>query len=133
MALIADKTTSKKLQNRLNEFSKLGMTLYYLFENGRININELERLFFSSDDEKSCLVYANLIKKVKSSDLKESFNKYSLEYPNTNLLEKDKYEDKLNLLYTEKIINTILSFSHDNIDKIYINTYNYLLVNNCNN
>ena len=45
MALIADKVTSKKLENRLNEFSKFGMTLYYLFEEGRVNLNDLENLY----------------------------------------------------------------------------------------
>ena len=57
MALIADKVTSKKLENRLNEFSKFGMTLYYLFEEGRVNLNDLENLFFSHDDEKSCFIW----------------------------------------------------------------------------
>ena len=59
MALIADKVTSKKLENRLDEFSKFGMTLYYLFEEGRININDLENIFFSHDDEKSSFIYIN--------------------------------------------------------------------------
>ena len=42
MALILDKTTSKKLENRLTEFSKFGMIFYYLFEEGRASISDLE-------------------------------------------------------------------------------------------
>ena len=118
MALIADKVTSKKLENRLDEFSKFGMTLYYLLEEGRINIGDLENLFFSHDDEKSSFIYSKLIRHVNPKDIKMSFDKYSIENQNN-----------LNILYTKKLINTILNDSKDNIDKVYINTYDYLLKN----
>lgn len=130
MALIADKSTSKKLENRLSEFSKFGMTLYYLLEEGRASISDLESIFFSTDDEKSCFIYGKLIRNVKPNDLKLSFDKYSIQYPNTECLENNEYQDNLNLIYTKKIINKILNDSNDNIDKIYINTYNHLLINN---
>ncbi len=129
MALIADKVTSKKLENRLDEFSKFGMTLYYLFEEGRINISDLENLFFSHDDEKSSFIYSKLIRHVNPKDIKMSFDKYSIENPNTSYLAKDIYQNNLNILYTRKLINTILSDSKDNIDKVYVNTYDYLLKN----
>ncbi len=133
MALIADKVTSKKLENRLDEFSKFGMTLYYLFEEGRININDLENIFFSHDDEKSSFIYSKLIRLVNPKDIKMSFDKYSIENPNNEYLAKDIYQNNLNILYTKKLINTILNDSKDNIDKVYVNTYDYLLKNgNCN-
>ena len=41
MALLTDKTTTKKLENRLSEFTEYGMTLYYLFEEiGRASCRE---------------------------------------------------------------------------------------------
>ena len=129
MSLIADKVTSKKLENRLDEFSKFGMTLYYLLEEGRINIGDLENLFFSHDDEKSSFIYSKLIRHVNPKDIKMSFDKYSIENPNNDYLTKDKYQNNLNILYTKKLINTILNDSKDNIDKVYINTYDYLLKN----
>ena len=129
MALIADKVTSKKLENRLDEFSKFGMTLYYLLEEGRINIGDLENLFFSHDDEKSSFIYSKLIRHVNPKDIKMSFDKYTIENPNNDYLTKDKYQNNLNILYTKKLINTILNDSKDNIDKVYINTYDYLLKN----
>ena len=133
MALIADKVTSKKLENRLDEFSKFGMTLYYLLEEGRINIGDLENLFFSHDDEKSSFIYSKLIRHVNPKDIKMSFDKYSIENPNNDYLTKDIYQNNLNILYTKKLINTILNDSKDNIDKVYVNTYDYLLKNgNCN-
>lgn len=58
-----------------------------------------------------------------------SFDKYSIENPNNDYLTKDKYQNNLNILYTKKLINTILNDSKDNIDKVYINTYDYLLKN----
>lgn len=133
MALIADKITSKKLENRLSEFSKFGMTLYYLLEEGRVNINDLENIFFSHDDEKSCFIYGKVIRHVKPNDIKLSFDKYSIEHPNIDYLDNSQYKDNLNLLYTKKIISTILDYAKDNIDKIYINTYNYLLANSSDN
>ena len=98
MALIADKVTSKKLENRLDEFSKFGMTLYYLLEEGRINIGDLENLFFSHDDEKSSFIYSKLIRHVNPKDIKMSFDKYSIENPNNDYLTKDKYQNNLNIL-----------------------------------
>ena len=44
MALLTDKYTTETLENRLNEFSEYGMTLYYLFELGRTNIDDLSNL-----------------------------------------------------------------------------------------
>ncbi len=132
MALITDKKTSKKLENRLTEFSKFGMTLYYLLEEGRVNIKDLEKIFFSSDDDKSSLIYSRLIKNVDPVDLKVSFNKYKIDYSS---LDKDESDliDTLNILYTKKIINEIVTDSTRQIDKTYVNTYDYLLTNNTNN
>lgn len=131
MALITDKKTSKKLENRLTEFSKFGMTLYYLLEEGRVNIKDLEKIFFSSDDDKSSLVYSRLIKNVNPVDLKESFNKYRADYSSFDEDEND-LKDTLNILYTKKIINEIVSATTKQIDKTYVNTYDYLLMNSSN-
>ena len=132
MALILDKTTSKKLENRLTEFSKFGMIFYYLFEEGRASINDLENIFFSHDDEKSCFIYGKLIKNINPKDMKLSFDRYSKDNPNLEGLEKAKYEEDLNIIYTKKILNTIVNDAKDNIDKVYINTYDYLLANGIN-
>ena len=131
MALITDKKTSKKLENRLTEFSKFGMTLYYLLEEGRVNIKDLEKIFFSSDDDKSSLVYSRLIKNVNPVDLKVSFNKYRADYSSFDEDEND-LKDTLNILYTKKIINEIVSATTKQIDKTYVNTYDYLLMNSSN-
>ena len=56
MALLTDKTTKKKLENRLTEFTEYGMTIYYLLEEERTNIKDLESIFFSQDDEKSSFI-----------------------------------------------------------------------------
>lgn len=124
MSLIADKKTSEKLENRLNEFKNFGMTLYFLYEENRIKLSELSDIFFSPDDEKSCFAYSNMIRKIKTGDLDKSYEKYKDNYPDYN---GEKYRDILNNIYTKKIIKEILDTSCDNIDKIYINTYEYLL------
>ena len=122
MALLTDKYTTETLENRLNEFSEYGMTLYYLFEEGRTNINDLSNLFFSKDNEKTIFTYGKIMKHVKPNDLEDSYKKYSESYPNNN--KKD-----LNILFTKKLIDLVLENQEDKIDKTYINTYNYLLSN----
>lgn len=127
MALIADKKTSKNLENRIDEFSKFGMTFYYLFEEGRISMLELENLFFSKDNDKSSFAYMNILRRIKQSDIDSSLSKYKSICPNEKLLDETVYEANLNILYIKKLINTVLSASKDRLDKVYINTYNYLL------
>lgn len=129
MALIADKTTSKRLEDRLNEFSKMGMTFYYLCEEGKIKVCDLEDLFFSKDDEKSCFVYGNIIRKVKACDLTMSYEKYKVMYPNRNSDSEELYQNNLNRIYTQKILDLICSNSDRTIDKVYVSTYEYLLNN----
>ena len=60
--LITDKKTVMKLNERLTEFSKFGMTFHYLLEEGRISIKEIEDIFFSKDDEKSTFRYMNMMR-----------------------------------------------------------------------
>lgn len=122
MALLTDKYTTETLENRLNEFSEYGMTLYYLFEEGRTNIDDLSNLFFSKDNEKTIFTYGKIMKRMKPIDLEDSFNKYKDSYPNNT--KKD-----LNKIFTKKLIDLVLEQNNNMIDKTYINTYNYLLAN----
>lgn len=122
MALLTDKYTTKTLEDRLTEFSEYGMTLYYLFEDGRTSIDDLSNLFFSKDLEKTVFTYTKIMKRMKPIDIEDSFNKYKEDYPNNS--KKD-----MNLIFIKKIIDLVLEQREDKIDKTYINTYNYLLTN----
>jgi len=124
--LITDKKTTLKLNERLTEFSKFGMTFYYLLEEGKIDIKEIEDIFFSKDDEKSTFRYINVMKKVDPIDVSNAFDKYQYEYLQGDMTTLD-YQNKLNLLFTGKIINEIAGKCDACVDKTYINTYNYLL------
>jgi hypothetical protein len=127
MSLITDKKTTTKLETRLNEFREYGMTIYYLFEDGRTNIKDLENLFFSKDDEKSNFTYGKIMKHIKPSDLNKSFEKYKDNYPNDNDDNENEYKKNLNTIYTNKIIDLLIKEKEDRIDKTYINTYKHLL------
>lgn len=129
MALLTDKTTKKKLENRLTEFTEYGMTIYYLLEEERTNIKDLESIFFSQDDEKSSFIYGKIMKHIKPSDLKKSYDKYSGDYRKNDNEDESLYKKELNIIYTKKIIDLILEKTNDLIDKTYINTYKYLLAN----
>ncbi len=126
MALIADKQTSKMLENRFNEITEYGVTLYYLLEEGRLNIKDLESIFFSKDDEKSSFIYGKVLKHAKPSDFKDSFDKYCSEDKKVDQSNED-VKKSLNIQYTKKIIDVLISQDKNNIDKTYINTYKYLL------
>ncbi len=122
MALLTDKYTTETLENRLNEFREFGMTLYYLLEEGRTNIDDLSNLFFSKDNEKTLFTYGKIIKKMKPNDLEASFNRYKDNYPNNS-------KEDLNIIFTKKIIDLVFENQEGKVDKTYINTYNYLLAN----
>ncbi len=124
--LITDKQTTMKLNDRLTEFSKFGMTFHYLLEEGKITLKEIEDIFFSKDDEKSTFMYINTMRKIMPEDVDEAYLKYQDDYPLADS-SIDEQKEKLNLLYTSKIINEIASIGDASIDKTYINTYNYLL------
>lgn len=127
MNLMADRFTKDRLENRLKEFTKFGMTLYFLAEEDRISISELENIFFSSDEEKSTFHYCKLIKNIKPEDIMASFNRYKDEHPNSSNLTLIKYEEKLNKIYISKLIDLLNKENNSRIDKTYVNTYNYLL------
>ena len=127
MNLMADRFTKNKLENRLKEFTRYGMTLYFLVEEDRVNKNEIENIFFSTDEEKATFHYCKLIKTIKPSDIMDSFNRYKDEHPNGNNLPLAKYEEQLNKIYISKLIDLLNQDVNSRIDKTYVNTYNYLL------
>ena len=129
MALITDRETTKKLNDRLNEFSTFGMTIYYLLENERLELQTISDIFFAKDEDKAVLMYLKLMKLIKPSDMTLAYEKYQKINPNTEEMTEEKYQEYLNVLYTSKIINKIAMTNNFNIDKTYVNTYNYLIEN----
>lgn len=129
MALITDKETTKKLNDRLNEFSTFGMTIYYLLENERLELKTISDIFFAKDEDMAVLMYLQLMKKIKPNDINLAYEKYQNLNPNTEDKSEDQYREYLNVLYTSKIINKIAATNNFNIDKTYVNTYNYLIEN----
>ena len=129
METIIDKETKKKLEDRLDQYSKYGTSLCYLLEEKRANIKDFENMFFAKDDEKSCFVYGTILKKITSNDLNESYKRYSNLYPNKNNDSNDRYRDNLNKVCTRNIINEVSGYKGNKIDRLYVNTYNYLLAN----
>ena len=127
MKLMADRFTKATLENRLKEFTQFGMIFYFLMEEDRVNINELESIFFSPDEEKSTFLYCKLIKNIKPNDMIASFERYKEEHPNSNNLPITKYEENLNRIYISKLIDVLQDTKNNKIDKTYINTYNHLL------
>ena len=130
--LITDRNTTNRLNERLGEFSKFGMTFHYLLEQGRVAMNEIEEILFSTDDEKSTFRYINILRRVSPDDVTLAFLKYQDDYPKGDQ-SNTEHEAHLNMIYTGKIINEIASKCDKCIDKTYINTYNYLLDQEENN
>ena len=124
--LITDKKTTMKLNERLTEFSKFGMTFHYLLEENRLSINEVEDIFFSKDDEKSAFRYMSMMRRIMPSDVESAFLRYQDDYPRGDMSDIE-HMNRLNFIFTSKIINEIAGKCDTNVDKTYINTYNYLL------
>ncbi len=127
MALLTDKNTEKDLSERLSEFIQFGMIFNYMLDIGKINISDLDKLFFSTDRDKSILIYSNILKKIEPSYIDKAYTIYSHEYPNTYNYENDTYDQYINSCCINSLISKIASSDSIKIDKTYYNTYNFLL------
>lgn len=126
MALLTDKETEKELSDRLSEFSQFGMVFNYMLDIDKIDIDDLEKMFFDTDQEKVTFIYSKLIKKIKSNYMESSYTIYSHEYPNSSNLNNNDYCDYLNKCCINRIISRVEK-KIKRVDKTFINTYNYLL------
>ena len=96
MALLTDKQTEKDLCERLDEFLQFGMVFNYMLEIDKIDVSDLEGMFFASDQEKATIIYSTLLKKIDSSDIENSYSLYSNQYPNEGNLDSEGYNFYLN-------------------------------------
>ncbi len=126
MALLTDKETEKELSDRLSEFSQFGMVFNYMLDIDKIDIDDLEKMFFDTDQEKVTFIYSKLIKRIKSNYMESSYTIYSHEYPNSSNLNNNDYCDYLNKCCINRIISRVEKKTK-RVDKTFINTYNYLL------
>lgn len=125
MALLTDKTTEQDLENRLTEFGQFGVILNYMLDLGKINIDSLEKIFFDTDLDRAIFEYQKVLTKVKENYIEESYNKYSMEFPNNNDMNMKNYNKYLNYSCVNRIIGLVSKESR--IDPTYVNTYQYLL------
>ncbi len=128
MALLTDEQRKKDLSERLEEFSQFGMIFNYMLDIEKVDIDDLEKMFFSSDRDKASLMYTKILKGMKGEYFEKAYTIYSHEYPNDM-----NYDDVTYNLYLNKsCINNIISRIAENkksgvMDKTYLNTYTYLL------
>ena len=127
MALLTDKTTEKDLDERLKEFLQFGMVFEYMLDLDKIDINDLEKMFFSSEREKATLIYSRILHDIKSEYMVLAFDEYSTIYPKASNISEEEYLNYLNKCCINNIINKINDSLK--IDKTYYNTYDYLLNN----
>ena len=127
MALLTDKTTEKDLDERLKEFLQFGMVFEYMLDLDKIDINDLEKMFFSSEREKATLIYSRILHDIKSEYMVLAFDEYSTIYPKASNISEEEYLNYLNKCSINSIINKINDSLK--IDKTYYNTYDYLLNN----
>ena len=81
MALLTDKTTEKDLDERLKEFLQFGMVFEYMLDLDKIDITDLEKMFFSSEREKATLIYSRILHDIKNEYMVLAFDEYSTIYP----------------------------------------------------
>ena len=119
--LILDKIKCKNLQDRLDEYSQYGIVLYYLYNEKKVLSIDLINMFFSEDEEKSCISYMKIIRNITDNDIKKYENKYKEENQDNNDVNVS------NRLCIKKLIDKLCNDNRIMNSKIYMNTYNYLL------
>ena len=127
MALLVDEETKKELKDRIDEFLKFGMVLNYMYDIDKISEDDLEKMFFSTDLEMSTIIYFKIIKKIDETYENIAYKIYSEEVEKNDDLDKDNELTYLNKYCLKKIISKLNNIK--NLDKTYVNTYNYLLSN----
>ena len=128
MALLTDEQKRKDLSERLEEFSQFGMIFNYMLDIEKVSIDDLEKMFFSSDRDKASIMYTKLLKSMNSEYFDKAYTIYSEEYPNENNYRSDIYCSYLNKCCINNIISRIVdSKKNSGMDKTYVNTYAYLL------
>ena len=127
MALLTDKKTEKDLSERLSEFVQFGTVLNYMLDNEKVELSDLEKMFFDSDRDKATLVYSSLLRGIKPEYFEESYRIYSGIFPNDDGYDSSEYARYLN----KKCISSIITkmTERDRLDRTYINTYDFLLEN----
>ena len=128
MALLTDKQRKKDLSERLQEFSQFGMIFNYMLDIEKVDIDDLEKMFFSSDRDKASLMYTKILKGMKGEYFDKAYTLYSHEYPNDMNYGSDDYSLYLNKCCINNIISRIVENEKNGVmDKTYLNTYTYLL------
>ena len=125
MALLTDRNTEKDLSERLSEFIQFGMVLNYMLDIGKIDLADLEKIFFDSDREKAILIYSGLLKGIEPNYFEDSYLQYSMSFPNNDNLDSTEYARFINKCCISNMINRISE--KDKLDRTYVNTYDYLL------
>ena len=127
MALLTDKKTEKDLSERLSEFVQFGTVLNYMLDNGKVELSDLEKMFFDSDRDKATLIYSRMIKGIEPQYFEESFSLYSGVFPNDDGYDSSEYGRYLNKKCISNIITKMVE--RDRFDRTYVNTYDFLLNN----
>ncbi len=116
--LILDKENCVALKERIDEYSSYGVILYYLYETNNKLKKEFYNMFFETDKEKSCFSYKKILRCIKDEDIKNAKKKYNGDNDNVNTL---------NVIYLKKLISKLNDDNKILNNKMYMNTYNYLL------
>ena len=128
MALLADEQRKKDLSERLEEFSQFGMIFNYMLDIEKVSIDDLDKMFFSSDRDKASIMYTKILKSMKGEYLEKAYTIYSHEYPNELNYESEIYNSYLNKCCINNIISRIAdNKKNSGMDRTYLNTYTYLL------
>lgn len=124
----------------LQKYAGFGYTIYYLYQQGKVGLQDIENIFLKLNPEISFLYLEKVVHQIEESDLEEAYSVSSLEYSKSQCLndyfnfdegkitlKADVYETALNYHYTEKMLNTLSSQELSIQDKRIVGRYHDLL------
>lgn len=98
---------TKDIYNLTKEINEYGATLYYLIENNKISVDDIENVLFKDSIEQVKLVFPNLISKISVKDIETSFDKYSKEFTKFSCIDRIILKDGNRHQHLKEIRNLV--------------------------
>lgn len=130
----------KDMEQVLQKYAGFGYTIYYLYQQGKVQIEEIQEVFRKLNPDIASLYLDKLLRKMDLKDMEKAFLEYQQEYSKEMCLKdyfaidggkitlkNDIYETALNYRYTEKMLGVLENQSKDPAEGKIVTSYQFLL------
>ena len=99
--------STKDIYNLTKEINQYGATLYYLVEEDKLKLDEIESVLFKDSIEQVNLVFPNLISKISVEDIENSREKYKDEFTKLSCIDRIILKDGNRHQHLKEIRNLV--------------------------